>query len=89
MIKNPNYQAKTSKKQFALFIKTHKLKTYKRTLLGIPTRDLDSNTKEISVKIILNSGKEIPTTLNLVKQGNRWLVDQFDINPNQGKNDMT
>jgi hypothetical protein len=78
-----NFQARTSKKQFSKFIKIHNLKTYKRILLGISPTKGEGEYQEIPIKIILQSGQEIPILINLTKQeDNNWQVDRFDLDPN-------
>jgi hypothetical protein len=70
------FRAKTSKQQFIKFIKTNKLKQYKRTVLSIPTDEGDSYVLDIN--LILNSGREIPMKIGLVKQGKDWKIDQLE-----------
>jgi hypothetical protein len=72
-----NYQSKTSKQKFIKFIKTHNFKTYKQLLLGIQIND--SGMKDIPVIVVLQSGKEIPTVIDIVKQDKTLLVDRFDL----------
>lgn len=73
-----NFQAKTSKQQFIKFIKTNKFKDYKRTILGIPTDDENSQSQLIDITLILNSGQEIPLKIGLVKQEKDWKIDQLE-----------
>ncbi|MBJ7899654.1 MAG: hypothetical protein GC158_07000 [Cyanobacteria bacterium RI_101] len=72
-----DYQRKISKQQFIKFIKTHDLKTNKRILIGI---QMSSNgMKDIPVKVVLKSGKEIPTVIDIVKQDKTLLIDRLDL----------
>ncbi|MGK7930759.1 MAG: hypothetical protein AB4041_04920 [Microcystaceae cyanobacterium] len=68
-----------SKAQLKKFIKTHKIKTYQRLILGIPKMENDSQAASVTVNIILKSGKEIPTVINLVKEEKEWLIDGFKL----------
>jgi hypothetical protein len=45
-------------------------------VLSIPTDEGDSYVLDIN--LILNSGREIPMKIGLVKQGKDWKIDQLE-----------
>jgi hypothetical protein len=69
------FKSKTSKQQFAKFIKTHKLNQYQRTTMSIPTTEGDVHCLEVTV--ISKTGREVPVQMRLVKQDKVWTVDDL------------
>ncbi|MEB3828557.1 DUF4864 domain-containing protein [Phormidium sp. CCY1219] len=73
-------QSRTSKKEFAKFVKTNKLHQYQRTTLSIPT--VEGKTHRLEVTVITKNGREIPLLMELVKSDDGWLVDALNYNYN-------
>ncbi len=73
-----NFQAKTSKKEFTKFIKTHKLHKYTRTTMSIPTVEGDRHSLDVTV--ITETGQEIPVKMDLIKSDNIWIIDHLKYN---------
>ena len=74
-----NYRKKVNRKTFNKFIKVNKFRTYKKTVLGIPNHNTETNNQEISVTIVLESGKEIASTMKLIKKEKEWFVEDLII----------
>lgn len=69
------FKSKTSKQQFAKFIKTHKLNQYQRTTMSIPTTEDEVHCLDVTV--ISKTGREVPVQMKLVKQDKVWTVDDL------------
>ncbi len=77
------FKSKTSKQQFAKFIKTHKLNQYQRTTMSIPTTEGDVHCLDVTV--ISKTGREVPVQMRLVKQDKVWIVDDLTYQYNSPK----
>jgi hypothetical protein len=82
-----NYQKRISKQAFTQLIKPHQFRNYKQTLLGIP-KTIENSIFEVKVTVVLNSGKEIPTKINLLRKGKLCFVDDFIIRPQENHHEL-
>lgn len=71
-----NFRTNTSKQQFVKFIKNNKIKQYKRTLMSVPK--VAEDTHLLDIKLITNTGREIPLKMAFVRQEKQWLIDQLE-----------
>jgi len=71
----PQYQQRTSKKDFLKFIKANKFRQYQRTLLSIPKDEGDK--RSIEVTLVTTTGQEIPLSVDLVRQEKNWKIDKL------------
>lgn len=78
------FKSKTSKQQFAKFIKTHKLNQYQRTTMSIPTTEGEVHCLDVTV--ISKTGREVPVQMKLVKRDKVWTVDDLTYHYSSPKN---
>lgn len=71
----PDFQKRTSKKQFTKFVKANKLKQYKR--LQLPLFDVKGDRCPLELSVELQSGAKIGLKMELVKDGKTWRIDEL------------
>lgn len=71
-----NFRTKTSKQQLLKFIKTNKLKQFKRTTMSIPK--VEDNSHLLDINLITHTGREIPLKMAFIRQAKEWRIDQLE-----------
>lgn len=69
----PNYQKRTSKKQFTKFVKANRLKQYKR--LELPLFEPKGDRCPLDLSVELTTGEKMRLQMELVKEGKGWAID--------------
>ncbi len=73
-----HFQQTTTKQQFRKWAKQKKIQQFKRLTLPMPKIEGDRYTLDLT--IIIESGREIPVSLSLVRQDKTWKIDALDSN---------
>ncbi|MBE9180666.1 hypothetical protein IQ268_19070 [Oculatella sp. LEGE 06141] len=72
----PNFQKRTSKKQFTKFVKANRLKHHKRVQL--PLFNVEGDWCPLDLTVELTSGEQVPLYVELVKDGKTWAIDGLE-----------
>ena len=67
------FQQSISQKQMRKLVRSHQIDKHKRLLLPVSLPEGDAHAFDIT--LILTSGREIPISLELVRQGENWTID--------------
>lgn len=70
------FKKSISQQQLRKLIQTHQIQKHKRILLPISLPEGDAHTFE--VKLVLESGKEIPISVELIRQEKKWAIDALN-----------
>ncbi len=71
-----SFRSQTTKKQFLKFIKTNKIKQYKRLRMSTPS--IKGKNCTIEITLITKSGVEIPVKMGFIKKSKEWEVDLLE-----------
>lgn len=67
------FQQSISQPQMRKLVRSHQIDKHKRVLLPVSIPEGDAYAFDIT--LILRSGREIPISLELVRQGENWMID--------------
>ena len=67
------FQQSISQSQMRKLVRSHQIDKHKRVLLPVSIPEGDAYAFDIT--LILRSGREIPISLELVRQGENWMID--------------
>ena len=67
------FQQSISQGQMRKLVRSHQIDKHKRVLLPVSIPEGDAYAFDIT--LILRSGREIPISLELVRQGENWMID--------------
>ena len=67
------FQQSISPSQLQKLVRKHQIDKHKRMLLPVSLPEGDAHTFDVT--LVLTSGREIPISLELVRQGENWTID--------------
>jgi hypothetical protein len=67
------FQKSIPRQQLRKLIQTHQIQKHKRILLPISLPEGDAHTFDVT--LVLESGKEIPISVELIRQEEKWAID--------------
>jgi hypothetical protein len=67
------FQQSISKSQMRKLVRKHQIDQHKRVLLPVSLPEGDRHAFDVT--LILTSGREIPISIELVREGDRWIID--------------
>lgn len=67
------FQQSISQPQMRKLVRSHQIDKHKRVLLPVSIPEGDAYAFDIT--LILRSGREIPISIELVRQGENWMID--------------
>jgi hypothetical protein len=76
------FQKSISRQQLRKLIQTHQIQNHKRILLPVSIPEGDTHTFDVT--LVLESGQEIPISVELIRQEEKWAIDTLNF-PRQNK----